>query len=149
MEVSRKVNAEPEVANLRSIAEKTRKSYQEAFETAMRKEDPKILKQFRSIQDGTLERYKSRYRHKGGPIDRPASSSYSRLTEAEKKQLDAARREATKSRVVKEARQRRNEAKDEDERVKAVVAYKEALNKAMIEADEEMENLLKKLEEAK
>ena len=50
-----------------------------------------------------------------------------------------------KSTSVKEARQNRNEAKNEKERAEAVSAYREILHKAMIEADEEVKEILEKV----
>ncbi len=146
-EVSRRINADPAVAVLHSKLEEARRNYREAFKTAMEKEDPGLLKEYEVIRQFQMSGRQQPWN--GMPSQRSTPDNYSHLTEAEKKQLDAARREAMQSAVVKDARIKRNEAKDEEQRSNAVKAYREVLHKAMIEADKEVEDLLKKLEGSK
>lgn len=141
-EISRTVNEDPEIAALRAAMQEAQTAYREAFEAAFAKEDPDILEKYQEMH----EAMRSRVGIPGREIvRRRVGGGYDDLSNKERQQLDAARRQVMESADVVEARQKRNKATTEEERRTAVEEYRQALHKAMIEADEEVEALLEKL----
>lgn len=142
-ELSAKVNTQPEIRKLKEELETAQKAYQTAFEAAMTKEDADVMSAYRSWKDATMERFQT-------PLSRIAktkvTSGYDKLTEEEKKRLFEARKQAAEAPAVKDARQKRNSAKTEDERKAAETEYKSELRKAMLEVDSKLGDLLDKLE---
>lgn len=142
-ELSAKVNGQTEIRKLREELESAQKAYQAAFEEAMTKEDAEIMSAYRSWREAAMEHF----HNPPAEVSRTKESSgYDKLTDEEKKRLFEARKQAGEAASVKDARQKRNAAKTEDERKAAETEYKAELRKAMLEIDSKLGDLLDKLE---
>lgn len=147
-EISRKANEDPEIAELREKMQAAQNAYRKAIEAAVAKEDPQLLEQYNQLREAMRAGPGG---HEGSPVSRSIRrregepGGYDALSDEERQQLDAARQQAMQSPVVIEARQRRNTANTEEERRTSAEEYRQTLHQAMIEADEKVEELLKKL----
>lgn len=142
MEVSKEINELPDLKKLKAEVDNAQKAYTEAFEAAMTKKDPELLAKYKEQRDASMERFRAMRPDAGSKTP----SGYDTLSEEEKKKLFEARKQAMESPVLKDARQKRNAAKTEEERKAAEQEYKTALRTAMLEIDEKLEGLLDKLE---
>ena len=142
-ELSAKVNDQPEIRKLKADLEAAQKSYQTAFEAAMTKEDAEIMSAYRSWKEAAMESFQHPV---SGVAKAKVTSGYDKLTDEEKKRLFEARKQAAEAPAVKDARQKRNAAKSEDERKVAETEYKTELRKAMLEIDPKLGDMLDKLE---
>lgn len=141
-EASKEISEEPELKKLKADLDKAQKAYTEAFEAAMAKKNPELLAKYKELREAGMERFR-------GPRPEAAvktASGYDTLSEEEKKKLFEARKQAMESPALKDARQKRNAAKTEEERKAAEQEYKTALRAAMLEVDTKLEGLLDKLE---
>lgn len=132
-ELSRKVNELPELQALKADVEKAQAAYAEAFEVALAKEDPEILKQYRALFEARMERLQ------GKKIQVDAASAVSAAkggqNAAEVKQIAEVQQKAMLSPAVREALQKWSSATNDEERTAAETAYAEILRKTMIEID--------------
>jgi hypothetical protein len=142
-ELSAKVNDQPEIRKLKEELESAQKVYQTAFDAAMTKEDAELMSAYRSWREATMERFQT---PPSGRAKTKEISGYDKLTDEEKKRLFEARKQAAEAPAVKDARQKRNAAKSEDERKVAETEYKTEMRKAMLEIDPKLGDLLDKLE---
>lgn len=136
-ELEMKVAEQPEIKKMKEEAMAAQKAYAAAFEAALVKADAELVEQYKNLKV-------PRRSDIGKPGDKPAASAppRTRFTDEQKAQLSAARQKAMENPVVKEARQKRNNAKDEEERKTAEAEYKAALDKAVLEINKDLAPLL-------
>lgn len=141
-EASKEISEEPELKKLKADLDKAQKAYADAFEAAMAKKDPALLAKYKEMREVGMERFRAPRPEAAAK----APSGYDTLSEEEKKKLFEARKQAMESPALKDARQKRNAAKTEEERKAAEQEYKAALRNAMLGVDAKLEGLLDKLE---
>ncbi len=141
MEASKEINEEPALKKLKADLEKAQKAYTEAFEAALAKNDLELLAKYKELREAGMERF-----HAPRPEAAKVPSGYDTLSEEERKKLFETRKQAMESPALKDARQKRNAARTEEERRAAEQEYKTALRKAMLAVDAKLEGLLDKLD---
>lgn len=127
-ELSRKVNALPELRSLKAEVEKAQQAYAAAFEAAMAKEDPEIMAKYRSLFEARIERLQG----KKGNLSPAAGSE---VEADDRRRLANAQRAAMTASGVREALEKWNAAQTDEAREAAKTEYLKVLRKAMIEAD--------------
>lgn len=137
-ELSKKVNEQPEIGELRTKFEEAQKAYRTAFEEAFRKEDAALWDEYQAWRQSMDQRRHSR----GIAREKKETSPYDKLSDAQRKQLAQARKQAMLSPAVKEARSQRNAAKTEEERKTAEQDYRAALKSAMLAANPDIEEVI-------
>jgi DNA repair exonuclease SbcCD ATPase subunit len=142
MEASKEINGSPELKKLKADLDNAQNAYTEAFEAALVKKDPELAAKYKQLREATMERFRAPRPEAAAKLP----SGYDTLSEEEKKKLFEARKQAMESPALKDARQKRNAAKTEEERKTAEQEYKTALRSAMMEVDAKLEGLLDKLE---
>jgi hypothetical protein len=138
-ELSRKVNELPELLALKVEVEQAQAAYSEAFEAALAREDPEILRQYRGLFEARIKRLQEKKPQSDQPVGAMAEVGQN---SSEKGQIAAARKKAEVSPAVQEVLQKWSSAKSDEERGAAKAAYVEALRKAMIESDPSLKSIL-------
>lgn len=133
-ELSKKINEQPEIMKLRADFEAAQKAYSAAFEAAAMREDPKLYEEYKALRPGVPRAI---------PSDNERSvSAYDQLSEEQRKAVAAVRKQAMEAPAVKDARKKRNEAKDENERKAAEKEHRAALKAAMLAIDKDLKQAL-------
>lgn len=138
-ELSRKVNELPEVQALKAEVEKAQAAYAEAFEAALAREDPEILKQYRSVFEARIVRLQEKKAQVDGA---PGAASEGGQNADGQKRIAEAQRKAMLAPGVQEALKKWSSATSEAERTAAKATYSEILRKAMLEVDPSLKPVL-------
>ncbi len=140
-----KINEEPEIASLHEQMVAAQKTHQEAFEAALGKENPRLLNQYQAECAAMMKRtVRSLLTSKLSEPEQMRPSGYDRLSLEERTKLNEVRRQAIELPSVKEARNKRSQAQNEEEQSRRVKEDREAIRKAMLEGDRDVGALFKK-----